>query len=251
MALAFGTPASAAHVEFETVPVARGGRSVAIATLRDAPGGVDHLLMTFSLPQGLRVASTSSGEPDCLVLCNRDYVAPWHSAPVVVDHDLGRSTACYFGARAGFRPQGCDPEVNCNGAILVDIDLGRGDPIPDGADLLQCTIEAAADALPARYESTCEATVNETEAVACVGSEVAVVCEGDCNDDGDVVVGEVIQGIAIALEGPEAAQCAAVDRDRDGRVTIAEIIRARTNLLFGCGHAPATLTPNATPTPGP
>jgi hypothetical protein len=80
--------------------------------------------------------------------------------------------------------------------------------------------------------------------------EFTVRCS-DCNDDGYVVVGEVIQGIALALGLPEAAPCAAVDRDRDGRVTIAEIIRARTNLLFGCGYAPATATPRATPTPGP
>lgn len=248
-------PAVAERVELDAVPLVRGGRSVVIATLRDAPAGVDHLSLRLTLPDGVRVRPTALGRPDCVVLCNRDYVAPWHGEQVVREQNLGRSKACYFGAAVGFTPGGCDPRSACSGVTLIDLDLGRGAPIPDGGDLLQCTVEADAALAPGAHPLACSAEVGdasgESTAVTCDSGVLRVTCEGDCDDDGTVTLAEMIRGIGLALGVADAAACAAVDRDRDGRVTIAELVRAKGNLLLGCAEPPSTAVPTATPTPGP
>jgi hypothetical protein len=59
-------------------------------------------------------------------------------------------------------------------------------------------------------------------------------CVGDCDEDGQVTVDELVAGISMALGdgGPEA--CLSLDADGNGEVTVDEIVTAVTNALEGC-----------------
>lgn len=85
-------------------------------------------------------------------------------------------------------------------------------------------------------------------------------CAGDCGDDGQVTVDEVVLGVNIALGVVSLSQCGNMDADGDGSVTVNEIITALSAALNGCSistpaatsTATATATESATtPTAGP
>jgi hypothetical protein len=61
-----------------------------------------------------------------------------------------------------------------------------------------------------------------------------VACSGDCNDDGVVTVGDVIEGVRIALGGADLASCPAFDANSDGIVTVDDVLVAVTSVLSGC-----------------
>ena len=69
-------------------------------------------------------------------------------------------------------------------------------------------------------------------------------CVGDCNEDGFVRIGELIQGVNIALDRANVDSCPSFDANDDGAVRIGELIAAVGNALDGCPPAPT-----ATPTP--
>jgi len=62
----------------------------------------------------------------------------------------------------------------------------------------------------------------------------APLCEGDCDDNGQVTVDEILAGVAIGLGGPPDS-CAAYAEDDGGAVSIAALVRAINNALKGCG----------------
>src|SRR4030095_3399536 len=72
-------------------------------------------------------------------------------------------------------------------------------------------------------------------------------CRGDCNDDGDVAVNELIRGVQIALGEVTVDTCPAVDTDGDGAVQLFELIGAVHSALFGCPGTPPTPTPSSSP----
>ena len=52
-------------------------------------------------------------------------------------------------------------------------------------------------------------------------------CAGDCNNDGSVVVSELITGVNIALGKMRATVCSAMDSiDQNAEVSVGELIRA-------------------------
>lgn len=59
-------------------------------------------------------------------------------------------------------------------------------------------------------------------------------CVGDCNDDGRIVISELIRGVNIALRNAEVSTCPSFDRDGNGAVSIAELIASVTAALSGC-----------------
>lgn len=61
----------------------------------------------------------------------------------------------------------------------------------------------------------------------------AATCVGDCNDDGNVSVDEVVAATADALAG-SATACAAADADGNGAVTVDEILLAVRAVMDGC-----------------
>lgn len=77
-------------------------------------------------------------------------------------------------------------------------------------------------------------------------------CLGDCNDDQQVTVDELLAAIGISLGTEPYSRCQIVDRDRNLRVTVDEIVAALQIALNGC---PPTATPSpsasTTATPAP
>jgi hypothetical protein len=77
----------------------------------------------------------------------------------------------------------------------------------------------------------------------------ASVCVGDCDNDSNVTVDEIITGVAIALGIREVSTCLPFDGDGDGEVVVTEIVSAVNSSLVGCPVPSPTPTPTATRTP--
>jgi hypothetical protein len=59
-------------------------------------------------------------------------------------------------------------------------------------------------------------------------------CVGDCGEDGEVTVNELITGVNIALGVAPLSACPVFDANGDGEVTVNEILQAVNNALNGC-----------------
>jgi hypothetical protein len=59
-------------------------------------------------------------------------------------------------------------------------------------------------------------------------------CAGDCGDDGQVTVDEILIMVNIALGNLDVSQCQGGDANHDGQITIDEILTAVNNALNGC-----------------
>ena len=59
-------------------------------------------------------------------------------------------------------------------------------------------------------------------------------CVGDCSNDNEVTVDEIVTMVNLALSGDDVSVCAAGDSDSSGTITVDEIITAVTNALEGC-----------------
>src|SRR5262245_29171408 len=69
-------------------------------------------------------------------------------------------------------------------------------------------------------------------------------CVGDCGEDGEVTVNELITMVNVALGAAAVESCLPGDADGDGDIAINEIIAAVNNGLNGC------TAPTPTPTGG-
>jgi hypothetical protein len=83
-------------------------------------------------------------------------------------------------------------------------------------------------------------------AMATLARMAPAACLGDCNDDGEVTIDEIIRGVNIALGSIELSECPVFDGSGDGEVTVDELIGSVNNALTGCPAAPSP-----TPTPPP
>lgn len=59
-------------------------------------------------------------------------------------------------------------------------------------------------------------------------------CDGDCDDDGEITVDELIHGVGMALGTTEMDSCLSLDADRNGTISITELVRAVNAALNGC-----------------
>lgn len=78
-------------------------------------------------------------------------------------------------------------------------------------------------------------------AIAGASTAATASCAGDCSEDGQVTVNELILGVNIALGSAAVDQCASIDTDSNGKVTIDEIISAVSVALTGCPRPPPRL----------
>jgi len=79
---------------------------------------------------------------------------------------------------------------------------------------------------------------------ALIGSvSAARACIGDCNNDGEVTVDELIIGVNVALGEAPLSACPSFDASNDGSVTVDELVFCVHEALTEC--APATVTPTA------
>ena len=65
------------------------------------------------------------------------------------------------------------------------------------------------------------------------GARALAQCVGDCQDQGEVSISDLILGVNIALGLQPADACPAF-RDEGGAVTIAQLIKGVHNALNGC-----------------
>ncbi len=72
-------------------------------------------------------------------------------------------------------------------------------------------------------------------------------CVGDCNDDQQVTVDEIVTMVGIALGNGQRSDCRAGDANNDGLITVDEILSAVNNALNGCNAATPTPTPTGMP----
>lgn len=75
---------------------------------------------------------------------------------------------------------------------------------------------------------------SDVELTFCPQSRDAAGCAGDCDDDGRVMVNELIAGVSIALGADDLEVCQAADSDGDGTVAIDDLTRAIGRALEGC-----------------
>lgn len=73
-------------------------------------------------------------------------------------------------------------------------------------------------------------------------------CIGDCNQDGQVTIDELLAMVNIALDGVGVSACRAGDANGSGQIEVNEIIDAVNAALGGCSPTPSP-TPVFTPSP--
>lgn len=71
--------------------------------------------------------------------------------------------------------------------------------------------------------------------VAVEAAAPASACPGDCDDDGQVTIDELVLSTRIALGDSSGARtCTAADADRDQRIEVNELVGAVSAALVGC-----------------
>jgi hypothetical protein len=138
-----------------------------------------------------------------------------------------------FVADSAAHPLG--PVGSVDGAVVVDPQA----PLPTATATATHTPTATArwTASPSA-SATATPTPSPTETAAPVTATTTPgPCAGDCDDNGTVVVGELIRGVNIALGTASVDDCPAVDRNGDGQVVVNELIVAVNAALVGCPPA--------------
>lgn len=74
--------------------------------------------------------------------------------------------------------------------------------------------------------------------VAGITSAARASCVGDCNNDGEVSIDEILLSVNIALGSAPMVNCPAADRNLDNEVTVEEILAAVNAALTGCPLEP-------------
>jgi hypothetical protein len=178
------------------------------------------------------IAATDNGTPACRV-----------------NPDINKPDTIF-----AFRPDGCAPGVDCTGIRATVFATGNVDPIPDGLALYTCSVRPAVTAvIGTLYPLTCAgAGANITAAqpvpVLCSdGTVLAAVsaCPGDCSDDGQVTVDELLTGVGIALGALPVTRCPVFDTNGDGMVAIDELLKAVDSALTGCEPSPTPVPVDA------
>ena len=93
------------------------------------------------------------------------------------------------------------------------------------------------------------AALASTPAIVPAAPAAAQTCEGDCNGDRSVAIGEIILGVRIAFGDASIGDCRAMDGDGNAAVGVNELVAAVNRALQGCGGpVPPTSTPTRTNT---
>ncbi len=70
--------------------------------------------------------------------------------------------------------------------------------------------------------------------VAPAGATDVDPCPADCDRDGVVEVGDLLQGVSISTGRSPHDSCPSFDRDGDGRIAVSELVAAVVDALEGC-----------------
>jgi hypothetical protein len=107
----------------------------------------------------------------------------------------------------------------------------------------------------ARMRQFCDPTPCSSGLVCVINPFRGGVCDciGDCDDDYEVNVNELVAMVDVALGKTEVSTCRLGDVNGDGEIGVDEILEAVNNTLYGCGEnlspSPPTATRTAMPTP--
>jgi hypothetical protein len=115
----------------------------------------------------------------------------------------------------------------CTGPGTPHPDCPAMSPAIDAGDAAQCPATDQRGA-PRPYGATCDIGAYES------GAQVPVPCVGDCGNDGEVTIDELLTIVNIALGTTSMAECGSGDADLNEEITIDEILTAVNNALNGC-----------------
>lgn len=170
------------------------------------------------------IVATASGDPACRV------------NPAINKND----------SAFAFQPAGCEPGVDCTGVRAVVFSMANVDPIPEGSELYGCAVHisptaAAGDSYPLVCSNGGASTPgSQPVPVLCRDGSVSVrpVCIGDCAQDGQVTIDDLVKGVKVLLGLLPLEDCSTLDRNLDGKVTIDELVQAVKNALTACVAVP-------------
>jgi hypothetical protein len=188
------------------------GRTVGFAVNVDSVVDLVTVFVTILFDRAAPIAATQAGTPDCSA-------------------SGGFDRQGFF----EFRPVGCNPSADCNGAALCIQQPSQ----PVFGDVFSCRIAIPTATAPGTYPLSCGAagaqTVRDSLPTQC--SDGSVIVEdripGDCDGDGDVTINELILGVNISLGVLPVTACPAFDTDASGGVSIDELIAAVNAALNG------------------
>jgi hypothetical protein len=129
----------------------------------------------------------------------------------------------------------CTGEFEDNVAVLVGLGDGTFAPLVElDAGVAPASIVAADFTQDGKPDLA--VTNQDTQDVSIFLNTTAseLSCVGDCNDDGEVTVDELVRMVNIALGSQVIGECLAGDANRDGEITIDEIISGVNSALNGC-----------------
>ncbi len=113
----------------------------------------------------------------------------------------------------------------------------------DATASAQTTATSTASPTEPGFTPTIAATVTQTttgsatpttSATSVASTSPNLVCPGDCSDDGEVSISDLIRAVSVALGALPPGACPTVDANADGVVSIAELIGAVNNALNAC-----------------
>ncbi len=143
----------------------------------------------------------------------------------------------YYGTGFGWDLDGVTPPVSLpNGATLaIPVTFSAfGQTFPSRLELRVDSNAANAPQLFQVYlgaaQQACEATPTPTP----TPTHTPTACVGDCDDDGQVTVAELVLGVDMALGRDTADSCRAMDENGDQVVSLVELVRAVGSALEGC-----------------
>jgi hypothetical protein len=192
---------------------------VTFRLLTDPPADVVGVQNDIDFDDFTPVAALRSGRPSC-----------------AVNPAINKEATSF-----AFLPAGCTPGVDCTGLRALVLSAANTSPIPDAVTLYSCQAAIAVSAPLGAHRLTAggaAASGPDSEILPAQSSDGAITvsraCVGDCDGDRTVVINELLLGVSIVAGDAALSACTALDANQDGAVVISELVQAVNNALDGC-----------------
>ncbi len=144
-----------------------------------------------------------------------------------------------FDTHSEYLPFGQPDTVFANDGIIAGIPAAQRERLlldvaqmSDGAMLASKTV-AVVNTAPNATATPTE-TPNAPEPTPTATLSGPLPCVGDCNEDENISVDELVRGVNIALGRADLGSCSGFDSNTDGNVQISELLQAVNAALRGC-----------------
>ncbi len=131
------------------------------------------------------------------------------------------------------------PEPNTTPNTMTATETPTGTPTVTPT-ITQAPTTAATDTPPHTPTATARATDTPPHTPNPPTHTLTPTCDGDCNEDGEVAINELIIAVNIALGTTAVSACLNADGNYDGRVAINELVAAVGRALVGCSSQTAS-----------